>query len=432
MKVAVVLAYPNTEKIAMVDPHFQALYSRLSGRQDLACERAFLPEEDRPQVLIHSESKQPLLAFDFIALFLSDEHDALGVLKLLKMGGLPLFAKEREEDLPLVFLGGPCASTNPEPLADFMDAVFLEEEAWEEVPQLFRSIREGTFPPGEQRDLFLRGLLQVAGVYVPRFYEVSYSDNGTVQAVIPREGAPLPVKQFRVPSSTFQNEQGGLQPGTWNGKRGTPFTIFVGAATERLRRLLGGPLRDEAFFEIMDRFAGTEAPHLRLTFLIGLPTEADEDVLAIPELVKRFKHRILEKRGDKRRLEEVVLHIRTFFPKPWTIFQWSTMEEVGILEARLKALERRLKPSKGIRLVHDLPKWAYLRAVLARGDRRATRLLLLALRYGGDWKRAFLEWHLNPDFFARRQRPLDETFPWDHLGTGKEALIERCREAGLA
>lgn len=431
MRVDVVLAYPNTEKIAMADPPFQALYGRLRLRQDLALERTFLPDDEGPQPLLRSESKRPLLAFDFLVLFLSDEHDAFGVLKLLKLGGLPLFAKEREGDLPLVFLMGPLASMNPEPLADFMDAVFLEEEAWGEVPQLFRLIREGAFPPGEKRDLFLRKLLQITGVYVPRFYEVRYTEDGTVETVIPREGAPLPAKQFCVPRSTFQDEQGVLQPGTWNVEREALFTIFAGAATERLRRFLGRPLGDEALFEIVERFAETEIPYLRLTFLIGLPTETDEDVLAIPELAKRIKHRVLERRGDERQLKEVVLNLRTFFPRPWTIFQWSPMEEVGVLEARLKAIEGRLKSSKGIRLVHDLPKWAYLKAVLARGDRRISRFLLLALHYGGDWKRAFLEWHLNPDFFARRRRSLDEVFPWDHLGTGKEALIEGCREAGL-
>lgn len=426
--VDVVLAYPNTEKIAMADPGYQALYSRL--RQDLALERAFLPDDEGPQPLLRSEPGRPLLAYGFLALFLSSEDDTLGVLRLLKLGGLPLFAKEREGDLPLVFLVGPGGPMNPEPFADFMDAVFLEEEAWEGVLPLFRSLREGAFSPGERRDLVLKRLLETPGIYVPRFYEVRYGDDGTVKTVIPREGAPLPVKRFHVPSSTFQDEQGGFQPGTWNVEQGTLFTIFVGAATERLRRLLGGPL-DEALFGMVERLAATGIPHLKLTFLIGLPTETDEDALAIPELVKGLKHRILEKRGDERRLGEVVLHVRTFFPRPWTIFQWSPMEEVGVLEARLKALERRLKASKGIRLVHDLPKWAYLKAVLARGDRRAARLLLLALQYGGDWKRAFLEWPLNPDFFARRRRSLDEVFPWDHLGTGKEALMERYRAAGL-
>ncbi|MFN3476285.1 MAG: hypothetical protein ACK4Z6_01845, partial [Candidatus Methylomirabilales bacterium] len=280
----VVLAYPNTEKIAMADPPFQALYGRL--HQDLALERAFLPDDEGPQPLLRSESGRPLLTFDFLALFLSSEDDTLGVLRLLKLGGLPLFAKEREGDLPLVFLVGPGGSMNPEPLADFMDAVFLEEEAWGGVPQLFRSIREGVFSPGERRDLVFKRLLEIPGIYVPRFYEVRYGDDGTVKTVIPREGAPLPVKRFHVPGSTVYDDQEGLPLRTWNGEHGMWFTIFAGAATERLRRLLGGPL-DETLFGMVERFAETEIPHLKLTFLIGLPTETDEDVRGIARLTER-------------------------------------------------------------------------------------------------------------------------------------------------
>ncbi|HEX7512228.1 MAG TPA: hypothetical protein VF464_02555, partial [Candidatus Methylomirabilis sp.] len=83
---------------------------------------------------------------------------------------------------------------------------------------------------------------------------------------------------------------------------------------------------------------------------------------------------------------------------------------------------------------HDVPKWAHLQGILARGDRNVGELLLLALDYKGDWRSAFREWPRNPDFYVRRERPLGERFPWDHfeVGTKRERLeIEYQRAMGI-
>lgn len=415
--VTVALAYPSAERAALKDPGFRALSARLGGQQDLACEQVFLPEEEPVAPL------RPEPSFHFFLPFLPEEHDAPNLLRLLQMGGLSLSSKERDSSSPIVLLVGPLASTNPEPLADFVDAVLVEEEAWEETVALYRAVKEEA-SPSHWRGLFLKKLAMLPGLYVPGFYQVRYNDDGTVAEVVAKEGAPSPVRRHR-PLAVCS----GLGEPSFRQEETTALTPWAGTA--RLRKLIDEAIDDEGLFKAVDRFAQSMAHTLQLFFAIGLPTEADEDALAIPELAKRVKHRILEKRRGDQTLREVVVSVRTFIPKPWTIFQWAPMEEVAVLEARLRAIRHALKGVSRIRLVHDLPKWAYLRAVLARGDRRTAGLLRLGLRHGGDWPLALREWHLNPDFYARRRRSLAEVLPWDHLWEGKERLVERYRETGL-
>jgi hypothetical protein len=93
------------------------------------------------------------------------------------------------------------------------------------------------------------------------------------------------------------------------------------------------------------------------------------------------------------------------------------MAEVKRLEESLERLRKSFRKA-GIRFTHDVPKWAYLQAVLARGDRHVADLLSLALHHKGEWRRAFREWPRNGDFYAARARPLRERFPWDHLDVG--------------
>ncbi|HWT77324.1 MAG TPA: hypothetical protein VN648_00755, partial [Candidatus Methylomirabilis sp.] len=129
-------------------------------------------------------------------------------------------------------------------------------------------------------------------------------------------------------------------------------------------------------------------------------------------------------------LPELTVGVSSFVPKPWTAFQWCAMAEVRALNEKVDHLRRELR-RVGIRFTHDVPKWAYLQAVLSRGDRHVSDLLQLALRHQGEWKRAFKEWPRNPDFYACRERPLSERFPWDHLevGTKRERLETEYRRA---
>jgi len=393
--VTVALAYPNTEAVGVADPGFEALSTRLAALPNLTFERFFLQEGRSPD--------RRLLAFDVVVLFLSHEGDCLNALRFLRQAGLPLLASERQEGWPLVALEGPCARRNPEPLAPFVDLVFLDDQAWD--------------PLG-------RGFLERAfggpGVYIPRLYKVFYKEDGTVAEVTAEGGAPLPVHP-----SPFPLPPEGINSALPEAER-RPALLEVGAGTERLRHLIGIPMDDRELFDAVDRAVSSGARHLRLSFWIGLPTEREEDTSAIPRLVKQVKHHLLKHRQGSQGMGEIVVSLQTFVPRAWTVFQWVPMAEVGILEERIRKIARALR-SQGIRVTHDVPKWAYLQGLLARADRRASVLLRLALAKQGDWRRAFREWFLNPEFFALRPRPLEEVFPWDHLFWGKDRLVEAYR-----
>jgi radical SAM superfamily enzyme YgiQ (UPF0313 family) len=189
-------------------------------------------------------------------------------------------------------------------------------------------------------------------------------------------------------------------------------------------------LSDQRLLEAVDLIAESNVPSVKMYFMIGQPTETSQDIQGIIDQAKAARHRILEKRRDPTSLAELTVGVSSFVPKPWTAFQWCAMAEVRDLDEKIKHLRRELR-RVGIRFTHDVPKWAYLQAVLARGDRHVAGLLQFALKYRGDWKRAFREWPHNPDFYACRERPLSERFPWDHIevGTKRERLEIEYRRA---
>jgi radical SAM superfamily enzyme YgiQ (UPF0313 family) len=207
-------------------------------------------------------------------------------------------------------------------------------------------------------------------------------------------------------------------------------TFAPEAGTERLRRVIHKQLSDRQLFEAVELLAESGVPSVKTYFMIGLPTETPEDVDGILELARGVRHRILEGRRDARRAVEITVGVSSFVPKPWTAFQWCGMAGVKGLEGSIARLRRELR-KVGIHFTHDVPKWAYLQGVLARGDRRVGELLEMALRERGDWRAAYRAWSRDPDFYACRERPLDERFPWDHfeVGTRRDRLESEYQRA---
>jgi radical SAM superfamily enzyme YgiQ (UPF0313 family) len=522
-RLPVALVFPNTYHVGMSNLGLHAIYRALNRRPDLACERAFLPDPE--DVAAHArlgvpvlslESQRPLSEFACIAFSTTYENDYLHLLQILALCGIPLRAAERGPGHPLVSMGGICAWSNPEPLALFLDWVFLGEgeEVGPEVFGRWRERRERTGDGAAARQDFLRELLAVEGVYVPRLYDVKEREDGTVADVVAHEGAPLPVPKrilevpdavqtasaIRTADTEFSGmgllEVGrgcgrgcrfclegevyrpvrhrhveailaaadalpaggsrvglvgacvsdypwiegllaalrgrnldvslsslradGLSPGVLRAlvEGGTrTVTLAPEAGTARLRGVLRKGVTDDDIFQAAGRVAAAGLSGLKLYFMVGLPTETVEDVGAIVELVKAVRHRLLAGRRNPRAAPEVTVGVSCFVPKPWTAFQWCGMTAVRDLEQRLDRVRRGCRKA-GIPVTHDVPKWSYLQAILARGDRHAAELLLLALAHGGDWRRAFRGWARNPEFYATRERPLSERFPWDHFAVG--------------
>jgi radical SAM superfamily enzyme YgiQ (UPF0313 family) len=201
------------------------------------------------------------------------------------------------------------------------------------------------------------------------------------------------------------------------------------AGSDRLRRVLNKGLTRDDLARAAVALSEAGIPQLRLYFMVGLPTETADDVADIPRLVKYLEHVVIKASQGKKHLGLITLSLSSFVPKPFTPFQWAPFLEVPQLKKRLKHITREFHGIKGVRVHTDLPKWAYVQALLARGDRRVADLLLAAHERG--WNRALTENPINPDFFTLRERRPDEFFPWDFIDHGlkKDYLWEEYQRA---
>jgi len=208
------------------------------------------------------------------------------------------------------------------------------------------------------------------------------------------------------------------------------------AGSERLRRMVKKGYTEEVILKSVDTLVENGVSQIKCYFLVGLPTETDEDVKEILHLVKRIRHHILSGQKDGRKRWRLVLSVNPFIPKPATPFQWAPLEEVGELKKKLKMIQRGVQREGGMEMIHDLPKWAYVQALLSRGDRRVGKILMASHRHHGNWSQAFRETDINPDFYVYRKRDLDEIFPWDFIDHGipkerlREEYVKAMKEAG--
>ena len=206
-------------------------------------------------------------------------------------------------------------------------------------------------------------------------------------------------------------------------------TLAPEAGSEAMRKLIGKPISEEVILEKTQYAIAKGILNLKLYFLIGLPGEKWDDIKAIDDLIKKIRHRIVKETKGKTRLGKIIVSINSFIPKPFTPFQWYPMEEVSSLNKKLIFLKKSLKGMSNISVITDVPKWSYVQAVLARGDRRASDILIKTLELDGDWYRSFRELNINPDFYNYRDREEEELFPWDFIDNGfsKDSLLLKYR-----
>jgi radical SAM family uncharacterized protein len=199
-------------------------------------------------------------------------------------------------------------------------------------------------------------------------------------------------------------------------------TFAPEAGSERLRRIINKGASEEEILETATAALAHGWKSLKLYFMLGLPTETNEDVEGIIQLVDKI-------RSLGKGMPRVRVSLSTFIPKPHTPFQWVAQEGEEELNAKHELLKRGLR-RKGGQLSWQEPRESQLEAVLSRGDRRLGKVIYRAWKLGATfdawdecfdyqkWRRAFEESGLEADFYARRERPLDELLPWAHIDVG--------------
>jgi len=184
------LAFPDTYAVGMSHHGLQVLYAVMNGREDWACERVFAPWTDMEQLLrehrlplFSLETFTPLGEFDVLGFTLQYDLCHTGVLTMLDLAGIPLVARDRTTDHPLVIAGGPCAQ-NPEPASRFID-LFVIGDGEETLPQVCDEWLRLKRPGGDRASLLGEMAARIPSVYVPRFYEPEYGDDGQVTSLGP-------------------------------------------------------------------------------------------------------------------------------------------------------------------------------------------------------------------------------------------------------
>ncbi len=193
--------FPDVYEIGMSNLGIRILYNALNREPDVWCERAYTPWPDMQEKMktyglpmTAHESGDPLSAFDVVGFTLQYELCYSNVLATLRLAGIPIWARERGEEHPIIIGGGPC-SYNAEPIADFFDVFSIGEgeEALPEFCRLYIEMKEnGTYT----REAFLHEIAKHEGFYVPSLYEVSYNEDGTIRAFLPKyDDIPTKVKK---------------------------------------------------------------------------------------------------------------------------------------------------------------------------------------------------------------------------------------------
>ncbi len=193
-------------------------------------------------------------------------------------------------------------------------------------------------------------------------------------------------------------------------------TIAPEAGSNRLREVINKGISEDDILGAADRIAAHRFTQLKLYFIIGLPTETDDDVEDIVRLTLSIKDRLERQRSNIR----LVLNVAPFVPKASTPFQWLPMASPDTLNRRLAILKSRL-PLKGVKLNEESPAWSQVQGMLSRGDERAAKVLanMEEISLAG-WRNAVETYGLDIDYYVNQRWETWQKLPWDFIDSGKK------------
>jgi len=540
------LCFPDLYEIGMSHLGLSILYNLMNVRKDVFCERVFSPMQDMESLLdeyniplFSLESQTPVDQFDFLGFTLQYEMSYTNMLNILKLSHLELRSQHRKKTDPIVCAGGPCVY-NPEPIAPFVDFFYLgeAEAALPQILDMYEEMKEdASIDQQDLKERFLERLLDIDGVYVPKFYDVIYHEDGTIKerVLLHEKAKPIIKKQLVVDLNTMPYASKPIVPylqpvhdrivlelfrgcsrgcrfcqagfvyrpvreksldtlkeqatelstqtghdeislislSTSDYSKLSPLCDFLidDISQEKKVNLSLPSLRIDSFsLELMNKVQDvrksslTFAPEagsqrmrdvinkgiseenilhgskeaflggwnrVKLYFMLGLPSETEEDVLAISKLADDIVGTYYSLPKDQRPKGGVQLIVSTsfFIPKPFTPFQWVGQDTYETFMEKQKMLNKTINKKRIKYNSHDA-NLSMLEGVMARGDRKVADVIEAAFLSGASfdawsehfdferWQKAFEACDIDPAFYANRHRTFDEILPWDFIDIG--------------
>jgi len=202
-------------------------------------------------------------------------------------------------------------------------------------------------------------------------------------------------------------------------------TIAPETGSDRLRRVINKTVTNEEILAATELIFANEIDNLKLYYMIGLPTETDDDLVAIRDLTVEMREIMLKHGRPRGRLGRIVGSVNPLIPKPGTAYQWLPMEDPAITDGKAKRLRHLLSGIDNVYFNIKSERHSYYQALLSLGDRRVAPTIEAAERNGGNWRAAAAETGLDSAFYIFRDRSHDAVLPWDIIDGGMKASFFR-------
>ena len=529
------ICFPDVYEVAMSNLGIRIVAEVINGVDGACCDRCFAPWPDfgnalkENQIPLYSLGlKKPLNEFDMLGFSLQYEMSYTTILYMLDLAKIPLLAKDRGENDPIIQGGGPCAF-NPEPLAEFFDLFVIGdgEDAMRKLTELKLQTNS--------KEEFLQKATEIDGVYVPSLTYPEYDESGKIVKFIGK-----PVKKafcLDLENAVFPHTQavGNIEAvhdravievmrGCYRGcrfcqagfiyrpvrrksvdnlvqtacdlinftgfeslsmnslstsdykdlktltktleeklpknttlalpslridsfeeyyaeqSRKSSLTFAPEAGTQRLRDVINKDITEEQIENGIKKAFNLGFTAIKLYFMMGLPTETDEDINGIANVVDKIKE-IYSQNPKRLRALRINVSVSTFIPKPFTPFEWERFISKEEVEHKLSILKSRLF-TKGVSVNWNDYELSETEAVLARGDRRLSKVLLNVYKKGGifeswseyfkheRWQNAYREESVDIERYLN-EHDLNGVLCWDFIdmGVDKKFFIKERQKA---